>query len=68
MITRRWFPDYFDSKNEATKKAVMIARMFSQRPSKLIDPNNRYGNIFAFEYDYFCSTIAIQLINEDKLL
>ncbi|MEM2760495.1 MAG: hypothetical protein QXU32_06655 [Nitrososphaerales archaeon] len=45
-----------------------MARIFGQRPSKIIDPSNRLGNIFAFEFDNFCALIAIEMIGEGKLV
>jgi len=42
--------------------------MFNQRPSRIIDPNNVLGNIFALEFDDFCASVAIEMISEGKLL
>jgi hypothetical protein len=42
--------------------------MFSQRPSKIIDPNNMLGSIFALEFDNFCASVALEMISEGELL
>lgn len=50
------------------QKVVRVARMFNQCPSKIIDPNNILGNIFALEFDNFCASVALEMISEGKLL
>lgn len=42
--------------------------MFNQRPSRIIDPNNELGNIFAFEFDAFCSYLVMKMISEGRLI
>lgn len=45
-----------------------MARMFNERPSKIVDPDGIMGKIFAFEFDSFCASIALQMISEGKLI
>jgi hypothetical protein len=49
-------------------KVVQMARMFGQRPSKIIDPEGMMGELFAFEFDAFCSNLALKMIVEGKLV
>ncbi len=45
-----------------------MARLFNQRPSKIIDPGGRLGAIFAIEFDDFCAVVVLEMIAEGKLV
>ena len=68
MTTLTLFKAYFVKDNQLVQKVIRVARMFNQRPSRIIDPNNLFGNLFALEFDAFCASLAMEMISEGKLL
>ncbi|GIU71507.1 MAG: hypothetical protein KatS3mg003_0986 [Candidatus Nitrosocaldaceae archaeon] len=45
-----------------------MARMFGKRPSEIIDPDNLFGKLFAFEFDAFCALIAMEMVSDGRLV
>ncbi len=45
-----------------------MARVFHIRPSEIIDPDHIFGNIFAFEFDAFCASLAMEMISDGRLV
>ena len=49
------------------QKVIRVARIFAKRPSEIIDPEHRFGYIFALEFDAFCASVAMEMIADGKL-